>query len=110
MPKNGDVKSWQGFERYIWSHESDHTSKKFNANMHGSIAILLRFFKKDFPEHITSKPSIIMSHTAVVCMYLHTKRFGAPALSKDKRKAKGRAIRTGIQQLFNMLFNSKLTR
>ena len=39
-----------------------------------------------------------------------TKRFGAPALSKDKRKAKERAFRTNIQQLLNNLFNNKLTR
>ena len=39
-----------------------------------------------------------------------TKRFGAPGLSKDKMKAKGRAFRTGIRQLFKMLINGKLTR
>ena len=38
-----------------------------------------------------------------------TERFGAPPLSKDKRKAKGRAIQIGIHQLFNKLLNSKFT-
>ena len=65
MPKNDDVKSLQGFKLYIRSHESDYASKRFNADIHGSIAFF-RFLQKDFPEHITSKPSIIMGHTTVV--------------------------------------------
>ena len=44
MPKNDDIKSWYGFELFILSHESDKTSKRFNADFHGSIAILFRFF------------------------------------------------------------------
>ena len=80
MPKNYDVKSWLGFELYIRCHESDQTSKRFNSDINGSIAIS------------------------------GTKRFVALALSKDKRKAKGRAILTVIQQLFNKLLNSRLTR
>ena len=47
---------------------------------------------------------------AIQQWYRHTKRFEAPALYKDKKKAKGRAFRTGIKQLFSKLFGNKFTR
>ena len=43
MPKNDDVKQLEWFEFCNRRHESDQTSKRFNADIHGSIAILFRF-------------------------------------------------------------------
>ena len=73
---------------------SSQTSKRFN-DLIDSIAIILGLTNANFPEkkNITSKAFIIMDHRAVVC----TKGFEAPYLSKDKKNAKRRAFRTGIQ-------------
>ena len=55
-------------------------------------------------------------HSQIKALYYHepydsgTKRYGALALSKNKKKFKERAFRAGTQQLFNKLFNNKLTR
>ena len=102
-PKTMMQKSWQGFELYIRRQGSGQTSKRFNADIHGLIVILFRFLQKDFPENITSKPCIIMGHTTVV-------QKGSEHRLCQKTKGKRMAFRTGIQRLFNMLFNRKLTR
>ena len=60
-------------------------------------------FQKTLPQRTPSSWALVLRQ-----WYKKVRSTGPPDLSK--KKAKGGAFRTGIQQLFNMLFNSKLAR